>query len=402
MKNARRRREERSRRRVRLRVVAALLGAVGAWEAPPGVGSGHAQDLTGESWVGDEMGGAFDAAADERDPGPRRSTYRLGAGPMGVMPPFHVVQRGDTLWDISGRYYGDPYDWPRLWAFNPEITNPHWIYPEHRVRLRAEADVAAEAAPTHLEAAPAARRERRRGTGAVVLREEGFLDREALRQAGEIVGSPAEHMMLSVFDQVYVQFGPDAQPRPSQELTVFGEAPADEAPPEGTGTLVRVYGAVRLDSYDRERRLARATIVEALDPIERGHRVAAIPRRFDEVPARRNERELEARVAASLRPRTMLGEQQVVFLDVGGEQGVQLGNRFFVVRQGDEWTREIDTTARDPGRTVSPTREPERYPEEVIAELRVVHVRPRTAAALVTASTREVLLGDRAVMRRGY
>jgi hypothetical protein len=383
-----------------------LVATVAGGGALASVGVGprpaRAQDLTGASWFADDGAAGFDGAAAEMGPSRRRSSGSLGVGGAETMPSFHVVQPGDTLWDISGRYYGDPYDWPRLWSLNPEITNPHWIYPDHRVRLRPGADTRDDAAPTQLGASPPPRRERRRGTGSVVLREEGFLDRQALRQAGEIVGSPVEHMMLSVFDPVYVQFGRDAEPRPGQELTVFGEAPADEAAPEGAGTLVRVYGAVRLDSYDRERRLARATIVEALDPIERGHRVAAIPRRFDEVPARRNERDVEGHVVASLRPRTMMGEQQVVFLDVGGEQGVQVGNRFFVVRQGDEWTREIDSGARDPGRTVRPTQEPARYPEEVIAELRVVHVRPRTVAALVTASTREVVIGDRVRMRRGY
>jgi nucleoid-associated protein YgaU len=43
------------------------------------------------------------------------------------MPQTHTVKDGDTLWDITQTYYGDPYRWPQVWSYNPEITNPHWI-----------------------------------------------------------------------------------------------------------------------------------------------------------------------------------------------------------------------------------------------------------------------------------
>ncbi|MEO7328764.1 MAG: LysM peptidoglycan-binding domain-containing protein, partial [Minicystis sp.] len=52
------------------------------------------------------------------------------------LPEAHLVRRHDTLWDISNRYYQSPYQWPRIWGFNPQIQNPHWIYPGDRVRLR--------------------------------------------------------------------------------------------------------------------------------------------------------------------------------------------------------------------------------------------------------------------------
>lgn len=41
----------------------------------------------------------------------------------------YVVQRGDTLWDLANRYFGDPYLWPQLWERNQYILDAHWIYP---------------------------------------------------------------------------------------------------------------------------------------------------------------------------------------------------------------------------------------------------------------------------------
>ena len=44
-------------------------------------------------------------------------------------PDRYVVKRGDTLWDISAMFLRDPWYWPEIWQINPQVENPHLIYP---------------------------------------------------------------------------------------------------------------------------------------------------------------------------------------------------------------------------------------------------------------------------------
>ncbi len=377
-------------------VTRALCGLVGGSMLGLGLGQGQAQSVT--------------------------------IGQDGTPPETHVVTQGETLWGLSQRYYATPYEWPRLWSYNPEITNPHWIYPGHVLKLRGDANAAVAAAgepPAPGAAAPGAQArvlKRTSGgassadamaTGTVTLGEHVYLDAEALSRAGSIVGSSEDHMLLFPSDEVYLQFEKDVVPEIGRELSVFFRQHRDELSPVASklrtynrsgGEVVRVLGALKVTDYDDKRRIAKARITEAMDPIERGFEVTDVPLRMEKVPVRSNAVGVKAQIVAAPRPLGTLGQNQVVFISAGSKQGVEVGNRFVVVRQGDAWRdnltlREHLTGAERPA--TNPLKG-EDYPEEVVAEARVIYVRPESCTALITEALLEVSPGDRVEMREGY
>lgn len=55
-------------------------------------------------------------------------------------PKSYTVKQGDTLWDISGLYLQQPWLWPQLWKLNPQVENPHLIYPGDVLSLSYDKD----------------------------------------------------------------------------------------------------------------------------------------------------------------------------------------------------------------------------------------------------------------------
>ena len=318
-------------------------------------------------------------------------------------PARYVVRRGDTLWEICSSNLRNPWLWPEVWSLNPEITNPHWIYPGQVLRLRfGDGGSSDWGEPTTLA---------QLAGGTVFFRSEGYIDENApdedldedeipeeQQPPGRIVASWEDEMMLAYPDLLYVRFDEDFPVEAGQEHTIYRvretvydivEDEDSDEEPRRLGRIVEILGTGSVLSYDSDAHLARVQLVESINPIERGDFVGPIQRNFIVSEPRAAEADLDGRIVATLRPRINNGQGFVVFVNRGYQDGVRDGNRFQIIRANDHYLESRDEEI------------PADLPFEWIGECQVLETRELASTCLITASSREIFVGERVTLSRG-
>jgi hypothetical protein len=157
------------------------------------------------------------------------------------------------------------------------------------------------------------------------------------------------------------------------------------------GSMVEIFGEGEIRAVT-DGRIARVAIVDSTNPIERGWLIGPLRRQFKIVDAKTDKSDQTGVIVATLQPRNLIGSENIVFVDRGKDDGVELGNRFTVVRRGDGYQPVL---AKGPV-------DDRRFPRETIAEILVVDLRDHLATGYVLKSIKEARVGDRVEARKGF
>ncbi|MBQ4333950.1 MAG: LysM peptidoglycan-binding domain-containing protein [Myxococcaceae bacterium] len=326
----------------------------------------------------------------------------------------HTVVKGDTLWDLSEKYLGSPWYWPKVWSYNPQIDNPHWIYPGNRVRFAPAGEAGrAEEMPTQItveqpEAEEAGSEEDRRylqdelvtvssgksigmvpERGGSRIRQESFISPQEFQGAGKLERAFSERQMLSIYDKVYLRFDDPLAVRLGDVYSLFRLSDEIIHPVSGEsfGHRVDIVGSVRVTALGTE--LITGIIESVSDEILRGDLVAPLGD-FDKRLIRRpNESEIRGVVLASQNPLLPhFGEHHVVFIDKGAQDGVHEGNSFDVIRRDDPLRAQNEDEGASEG-----------LPEETVGRIVVFDVKENASAGIVVRSLKELEVGEEVLMR---
>jgi hypothetical protein len=346
------------------------------------------QQSSGYYYSSDPAGGAS-----QRDDQP----VSVHAGPT---PELHVVRKGDTLWDICFYYFNDPWQWPKVWSYNPQITNPHWIYPGDLVRLLPRGMFADQpgatalldpegpgpagtAPPVDNLPAPASRTR-------VGLKQRAFVEKTDLDRSITVDGAPDEKELLTIGDSVYLSYPSNNPPKVGQRYSVYRPDNTVKAGGKDVGSYVHILGALEVVSVKQDKR-ARGVIVEAHREIERGAKVGPLMKQFNNVQPVPPRVDAQGNIVAMLAQDQLIGQGEVVFIDLGKGSGVEVGNRMFVVRRGDALPKQSRTTVGQ--------NNPE-FPARALGEIVIVEVGEKISIALVTLAVQEMGVGDHVLMQK--
>lgn len=301
-------------------------------------------------------------------------------------PERYTVERGDTLWDISERFLDSPWLWPEIWHVNPEIDNPHLIYPGDEIRLvyiDGEPRLTVDRGQRTVRLSPEVREEELEPAISTIPMEaiRPFLDRSrvvdegTLEDAPYVVAGEDERVLASRGDNIYVRRLPEGDNR-SETFAIVrrGDPYVDPESDEVLGFEGRYLGDARVT---RQGDPGTARVTRSNREIRAGDRLlettsGAIRTNFQ---PRAPEGDVEGHIIDVMDGVSQIGQFDVVVLNRGSRDGLEEGNVLAVYKAG----REVEDDIADETVTL---------PEERAGELIVFRVYDKLSFGLVMNATR--------------
>lgn len=306
-------------------------------------------------------------------------------------PGQYTVAKGDTLWDISGKFLKHPWQWPQLWNNNPQIENPHLIYPGDTVyfsivdgKPRLSFSKNADLKP-HVRESLLAKAINIIPTDAIAqfLTSPKVLDENELERSPYVIDFAGEHIIAGAGDRVYVR--EILEPK-SLSYTIFraGEAYIS---PETNEVLGYEAKYIADTTIERAGDPATLLIVKADSEVRKGDRLMVSNEGelalnyFTRPP----ENPISGSIISVLNGVSQIGQHNIVVIDKGEINGLKTGHVLDIYHRGKTI---IDTFADKNDTTV-------KLPDEVAGTLMIFRPFKRLSYALVLEANQAIHLLDR-------
>ena len=358
------------------------------------------------------------------------AVYAAGVQLRTDHPDSYTVRRGDTLWDISAKFLSKPWLWPEIWQANPQVRNPHLIYPGDVLNLSF-----INGGP-RLKLEPSVRRE---GDAAAAiplselrmfLKDMRVMDSNAVSSAPYVVGFEEARLRGTGGQNLYVR-GLQSQPgqrwaivRPSHVFRGFEQDDPKDADNAIVGHLLDSNAAMVNSPWSEESRndghLGRGTdlgvevsvigtaetlrsgdpstllLVDSTQEIRTGDRVLPLDEKpYDPYyyPHAPKAVPNNARVIAFADALDAAGPRQVVALSIGAKDGVDNGQTYSLYEPGETVHDDVASNSwnRGIGETV-------KLPDEFVGHVMVFRTFDRVSYGLVMDGLRPVHKGARLTM----
>lgn len=270
-------------------------------------------------------------------------------------PDAYTVVKGDTLWDISERFLEQPWRWSEIWGNNPQIENPHLIYPGDIVSLsyqdgqpvlsvnRGAGEVVSG---RNVKLSPEIRSLDNAQAIPVIpidaiqqfLKNPIVLDEDEMDQWPYVVSSYDEHLIAATGNIIYIRG--IAEDSDVSRYSIYRKGPAYIKPKKDDDAEEEILGYEAIyvgDAVLKTMGDPASAVVTIVDKeIMVGDRL--IPQSDEDISTEFTPgstiREVEGNILSVVDGVTQIGQYQIVVLSLGEEQGIEAGNVLGIYQSG--------------------------------------------------------------------
>ena len=299
---------------------------------------------------------------------------------------YYTIQKGDTLWDLSRKFYDSQWVWPGLWEMNHQIKNPHWIYPGNKIRvfladgMKPQTPPLPEAPPTSMVPPPPAPEPEIHVHG-ITIRNLDFIRETPVPPLGHILMSENGATLLSNGDTIFITPAEKNNFIPGTQYHIFS-----------TKKVVVEYDKIKFKGVKHNIK-ATVTILENSDTFTRGiidnasrqsepgDPIMALVELEKRITVNPTPQSIQARIICAQDDNELLGEGSIAFMDTGNQKNVKPGDIYTLYKTQTAPSKALFKAA------VS-------LPPLKNGRLMVLHTEAISATVKILSSNAEVLIGD--------
>jgi LysM repeat protein len=317
-------------------------------------------------------------------------------------PMQYTVKRGDTLWGIASMYLKDPWLWPEVWVINPQVPNPHLIYPGDKLALAYGANgrpqvVLAEAGGVRMD--PRLRSEPLNeaiptipySSIAAFLSRPTVMTSDDIKHAPYVVAFRDMHQVAGSGTEVYVK---NLSAPENSRFAVMHVATPLKDPDDGKVVGYEgVYTATAL--VQRPGEPAKAVLIDPARETLEGDRLLSAE--TNEVPLTFTPRspgsDIKGRIIDVVGGTDLVGQFEVVVINRGKRHGIEPGNVLAIDNAG-EVVRDLYGNGRQIGDSTTVFAKKIQLPNERTGTMLVFKVYDRVSYALIVGASDTIHVGD--------
>jgi len=302
---------------------------------------------------------------------------------------YYTIQKGDTLWDLSKKFYHSQWDWPGLWEMNQQINNPHWIYPGRKIRIFLKPSAASP--KPHIQPVPEKNNLPLDITPSFVyskMNRVGFIKKMSVPSLGTILREQDGNLMMTSNDILYIKPDKPNVLVPGQRYQVFT---VQNISKKINGELFNgVQHLIKADIkvVEAKNGYVTAVITDSFIDANVGDQIMAYYERIPELTVHQDPDPIDAGIICSQNHSLMINDYTIAFINKGTYHDIRPG-QIYSIRQENRSAFD----AFDESRRILDRSDIQLEPL-TSGRLIVLHTENTASTVMIISSVRDIHPGD--------
>lgn len=247
---------------------------------------------------------------------------------------YYTIKKGDTLWDLSEKFYNSQWDWPGLWEMNDDIKNPHWIYPGKKIKIFLKEKPALK--PKYVKVKKIKKTKVqikiKPSFSYSQIDQTGFIKKTAQPSLGYIIKEEENNLIMSTDDIIYIKQSNKGKLIPGSIYQIFSTENIKQKINNQTFEGVKHLIKAKIKILEHKKTYSTALITENYHAVLEGDMIMEYHKRNSILTVEDHPDPINATIICAEDNSLIINDRKVAFISIGKDK-VKPGEIYTILRK---------------------------------------------------------------------